>query len=44
MKLIRLGVVEIEKPGIQLPDGIRLDISGFGEDYTEDFFATDGTN
>lgn len=44
MKLIRFGDVEREKPGIQLPDGIRLDISGFGEDYTEDFFATDGIN
>ena len=44
MKLIRFGDVEREKPGIQLPDGIRLDISGFGEDYTEAFFATDGIN
>lgn len=44
MKLIRFGVSGQEKPGIQLPEGTRLDISHFGEDYTETFFATDGIN
>lgn len=42
MKLIRFGSLGKEKPGIQLEDGTRLDISGFGQDYTEDFFGSDG--
>lgn len=41
MKLIRFGKVGKEKPGVLL-DGKRIDVSGFGQDYTEDFFATDG--
>ena len=44
MKLIRFGAVGEEKPGIQLKSGDRIDISGFGEDYTESFFETDGIN
>ena len=44
MKLIRFGVSGSEKPGIQLPEGTRLDISGFGEDYSEQFFSADGIN
>lgn len=44
MKLIRFGAVGEEKPGIQLNSGDRIDISGFGEDYTESFFETDGIN
>jgi len=42
MKLIRFGKAGKEKPGIQLENGQRIDISSFGEDYTEDFFATEG--
>lgn len=42
MKLIRFGDIGQEKPGLQLPDGIRIDASAFGEDYNEHFFATDG--
>ena len=42
MKLIRFGKAGKEKPGIQLGNGQRIDVSSFGEDYTEDFFATDG--
>ncbi|MFM9911606.1 MAG: fumarylacetoacetate hydrolase family protein [Chitinophagaceae bacterium] len=42
MKLIRFGPVTGEKPGIQLSDGTRLDVGGFKEDYTEEFFASDG--
>jgi 2-keto-4-pentenoate hydratase/2-oxohepta-3-ene-1,7-dioic acid hydratase in catechol pathway len=42
MKLIRFGAAGLEKPGIQLPDGSRLDCSAFGEDYTEGFFTNDG--
>ena len=42
MKLIRFGEIGREKPGILLEDGTRLDASGFGPDYDEEFFATDG--
>jgi 2-keto-4-pentenoate hydratase/2-oxohepta-3-ene-1,7-dioic acid hydratase in catechol pathway len=42
MKLIRFGEIGREKPGVLLEDGTRLDASGFGSDYDEDFFATDG--
>lgn len=42
MKLIRFGKVGQEAPGLQLDDGTRIDARGFGEDYDERFFATDG--
>jgi len=42
MKLIRFGKAGQEKPGVLLPDGSGIDASGFGEDYTEHFFETDG--
>jgi len=42
MKLIRFGEIGREKPGVLLEDGTRLDASGFGADYDEEFFATDG--
>ncbi len=42
MKLIRFGAVGDEKPGILLEDGTRLDVSGFGADYNEDFFGNGG--
>jgi len=42
MKLIRFGQPGQEKPGIQLADGKRLDVSAFGEDFGQDFFETDG--
>ena len=42
MKLIRFGESGSEKPGIQLEDESRIDISAFGEDYNENFFETDG--
>jgi 2-keto-4-pentenoate hydratase/2-oxohepta-3-ene-1,7-dioic acid hydratase in catechol pathway len=41
MKLIRHGAVNREKPGIVLEDGM-YDLAGFGEDYNEVFFETDG--
>ncbi len=44
MKLIRFGTVDNEKPGILTEDNKRLDISAFGEDYTESFFENDGLN
>jgi 2,4-diketo-3-deoxy-L-fuconate hydrolase len=42
MKLIRFGKSGQEKPGIELPDGKRIDTSAFGEDYTEQFFTNNG--
>src|SRR5437762_4738829 len=42
MKLIRFGEMGQEKPGILLEDGVRLDVSGFGSHYDEDFFASNG--
>jgi 2,4-diketo-3-deoxy-L-fuconate hydrolase len=41
MRLIRFGQPGMEKPGIVLQDN-WLDVSQFGEDYTEQFWATDG--
>lgn len=41
MKLIRFGNSGEEKPGIQLADR-KIDVSAFGEDYGESFFATRG--
>lgn len=42
MKLIRFGNLENEKPGIQLDNGQKIDISAFGSDYDELFFGSDG--
>ncbi|WP_031428600.1 fumarylacetoacetate hydrolase family protein [Flavimarina sp. Hel_I_48] len=42
MKLIRFGEAGKEKPGIQLNNEKRIDVSDFGEDYTEQFFENDG--
>ncbi len=42
MKLIRFGDVNKEKPGVQLANGTRLDVSAFGSDYNEDFFGNNG--
>jgi 2,4-diketo-3-deoxy-L-fuconate hydrolase len=42
MKLIRFGTPGREKPGVLLPDGRRVDASGFIVDYDEEFFASDG--
>lgn len=44
MKIIRFGPLDREKPGVQLPGGARIDVSAFGEDYTEQFFGNDGLN
>ncbi|RFZ95640.1 FAA hydrolase family protein [Mucilaginibacter conchicola] len=41
MKLIRYGEAGKEKTGVILNDK-KYDTSGFGEDYTEQFFETDG--
>jgi 2,4-didehydro-3-deoxy-L-rhamnonate hydrolase len=42
MKLIRHGAPGKEQPGVLLQDGSRLDVSGFGADYDEKFFANEG--
>lgn len=42
MKLIRFGEPGLEKPGLLLSQGKRIDASTFGEDYDEAFFANDG--
>ena len=42
MKLIRFGDEGREEPGIELPDGRRLDASGEFNDYDEGFFASGG--
>ncbi|MCB1232489.1 MAG: fumarylacetoacetate hydrolase family protein [Verrucomicrobiae bacterium] len=39
MKLLRHGSPDSAKPGLQLPDGTRIDASGFGHDWNEAFFA-----
>lgn len=41
MKLIRYGKAGFEKTGVIVND-ISYDTSGFGEDYDQKFFATDG--
>lgn len=41
MRLFRFGQPSHEKPGV-LVDGRRLNVSAFGEDYDEAFFASDG--
>ena len=42
MKLIRWGTAGAEKPGVLAMDGSRLDVSGFGSDFDENFFASGG--
>lgn len=42
MKLFRFGPEGNEKPGVELNDGRRIDVSGFGEDFNEKFFETSG--
>ncbi len=42
IKLFRYGIIQHEKPAVEYPDGTRLDVSKFGEDYNEKFFETDG--
>lgn len=42
MRLFRHGPRDAERPGVALGDGTLLDVSAFGEDFGEQFFATDG--
>ncbi len=42
MKLIRFGEAGSEKPGVQLDNGTRLDVSSIVHDYDESFFGGNG--
>jgi len=42
MRLIRFGEPGNEKPGVLGPEGLRWDVTAFGEDWNEAFFATEG--
>lgn len=52
MKLFRFGSIDlggkphehpgVDSPGVELPTGQRIDVTHFGEDYDESFFATNG--
>jgi len=42
MKLIRVGKSGNERPGLLLDNGKRIDTSGFGSDYDEEFFGGEG--
>jgi len=42
MKLFRYGSSGHEKPGVVLPDGRHVDVSGFTRDYDEDFLGNGG--
>ena len=42
MKLIRFGEINKEKPGVLLPDGTKIDVSKFVNDYDEKFFGKQG--
>jgi 2-keto-4-pentenoate hydratase/2-oxohepta-3-ene-1,7-dioic acid hydratase in catechol pathway len=44
MKLIRHGEPGKEKPGVILGNGSLVDVSAFGGDYDEAFFASGGTD
>jgi 2,4-didehydro-3-deoxy-L-rhamnonate hydrolase len=49
MKLFRFGELGKEKTGVIIPSednsqGIKIDVSAFGEDYSEEFFESDGVN
>ncbi len=42
IKLFRFGNIGGEKPAVVTSTGQMLDVSSFGEDYNETFFASDG--
>jgi 2,4-diketo-3-deoxy-L-fuconate hydrolase len=42
VKIFRFGAVGGERPGLLSPQAGRVDVSAFGEDYDEAFFASDG--
>ena len=42
MKLFRFGNLNQEKPGVELQNGTRIDVSQYIDDYNEDFFTKNG--
>lgn len=42
IKLFRYGIAQNERTAVEYPDGTRLDVTAFGEDYNEKFFNTEG--
>ena len=42
MRLIRFGEAGHEKPGVLGLDGLPRDVTAFGEDWNEEFFASEG--
>ena len=42
MKLVRCGAPGQERPGVQRPDGTRIDVSGFAGEFDEAFFGAGG--
>ena len=42
MRLIRFGAEGNEKPGVETDNGTWFDVSGFGQDYDENFFGGNG--
>lgn len=42
MKLFRFGELGVERTGILTKQGKKINVSAFGEDYNENFFATNG--
>ena len=42
MKLIRFGPPGAESPGVELADGVRIDVTACTADFNEAFFAGDG--
>ncbi len=42
IRLFRFGAADAEKPGVLTAQGTYLDVTAFGEDYNENFFATNG--
>ena len=42
MKLIRFGDTKLERPGVLVENGMRLDVSALVSNYDEAFFASDG--
>lgn len=42
MRLLRAGAPGAESPGVELPDGTRIDVSPLAADFDEAFLAGDG--
>lgn len=42
MKLLRFGAPDAEKPGVELENGKRIDVTAFGEEFDPAFLSTSG--